>query len=390
VDDSDEELDLGPYDHGYLDAIKTQQKMDRMRSEYEARARATQEEAERRRQADIERARELERRQIGSQDARQRALERQMQQASSTSHAALERDVLNHNLQNLHAEHMREQQQRNKSTARRSPSRSPLFSGTSVPVDVHRPPCGRQSASPPPKADRIPEPKSQPPQKPVYTKEHETAASVIQQKFRIHQSLRTINDIASEFQTLKNTFVYPSVVEFQKPGSEGGHIPVPITRPPLEVGQVEEVAENEVEMVVDEQQPKLAYTSVNHRLHSYVDAMEKLLMRLDGVESWGDKGVRDNRRSVVKEIGKESEKLERYWKKAWAAYLETQKEETQKEAEEQVEQENMEVDDEPVQVEHPNGGDSDGWLDVAELEPALVTGSNEAAQIERTLDINES
>jgi hypothetical protein len=41
---------------------------------------------------------------------------------------------------------------------------------------------------------------------------------------------------------------------------------------------------------------RLAYTARNHALHVRMDSMDKLLMKLDGVESWGNEGVRKRRR----------------------------------------------------------------------------------------------
>ena len=271
---------------------------------------------------------------------------------------------------------MRKQQESNGFTgAGRNYSHSRPCSNPSIPIHVERASNARSSS---PKANPIPEPKSRSPPKPLYTEKHATAASVIQQQFRIHRSLHTVGDIASEFQTLKNAFVYPTVIEFQEAGSEEGHISVSITHSPSEFDEIEEVNdddEGEARMEVDKQQPKLAYTAVNYTVHSYVDAMEKLLMKLDGVESWGDKGVRESRRSVVREIGKESIKLERYLKQAWMDYVEKQTESVAEEQEVQVDlQEKMEIDEEPVHVEHPKVEDNDEWLDVGELAPVLPDG----------------
>jgi hypothetical protein len=242
------------------------------------------------------------------------------------------------------------------------------YGSPSIPNNLARTP-GDRSSSPPPKVNHTPKPKSQSNPKPIYTEKHETAASVIQQKFRILQSLRTVSAIASEFQALKNTFEYPSVIDFQGVGTEEGHISVLTTRAPSEFDKVEEGEKEQME--VDGQLPKLAYTAVNYSVHSYVDAMERLLMRLDGVESWGDKGVRESRRSAVREIGKETVKLERFWKHTWMDYVEKQREGVSKEGKEWEEspaelQERMEIDEEPVHVEVE---DNDGWLDVAELAP---------------------
>jgi hypothetical protein len=275
----------------------------------------------------------------------------------------------------LRAEHTGKQHKRNPS-AGHGPS-------PSIPINVHR--TRNDQSSSPTKANPIPEPK---PQSPLFTEKHETAASAIQHKFRIHRSFQTVSNIASEFQTLKSAFVYPTVIDFQEPGTEEGHIiSVSTTRAPSDFDKIEETGEDEeTPMEVDGPQPKLAYTAANYPVHSYVDAMERLLMKLDGVESRGDKGVRERRRSVVREIGQESAKLERYWKQSWMDYVEKQKEAPEKEKEAQLE-EKMEIDEELVHVEHLKGEDNrdDEWLDVAELAPVLANAHVEIGMEDRLI-----
>jgi len=116
---------------------------------------------------------------------------------------------------------------------------------------------------------------------------------------------------------VKDTFVYPRVIGIQVPGKEG-HISLRVYRVPSEFDEAE-VGKGGAS---NESQPKLARTSVNFPIHSHKEELEKLLVRLDGIESWGDKGVREKRRLAVKEVGKESAKLERCWKRAWIDHLE--------------------------------------------------------------------
>lgn len=82
---------------------------------------------------------------------------------------------------------------------------------------------------------------------------------------------------------------------------------------------------------------KLAYTSNNFALNGYLDEMLKLLTKLDGVESWGEKAVRERRRNVVKEIEKEMSRVDGYWKRAWRDYLSSQKQKEPEAAEAQEE-----------------------------------------------------
>jgi len=74
----------------------------------------------------------------------------------------------------------------------------------------------------------------------------------------------------------------------------------------------------------DSSVPKLAFNSTNYVLHSYLDSLDKLLVRLDGIESWGDQDVRARRRAVVKEIEEEQARLDKMLKDSWTKYIQTE------------------------------------------------------------------
>jgi hypothetical protein len=164
-----------------------------------------------------------------------------------------------------------------------------------------------------------PESTSQTPKPRPSVEEQEKAARRIQQQYRTHVAKRTLDQVASDFEKLKNSFVYPRSIDFQRPGAPGEHVNVPANRPPSEFDKAPEEGEG-VPMTIDGQEGKLGYSSRNYPLHSYMDALDKLLMRLDRVESLGNKDIRAKRRAIVNEIEKEASKLERYWKQAWADY----------------------------------------------------------------------
>ena len=241
----------------------------------------------------------------------------------------------------------------------------------SEPINFRRTPSPQSTTRPlhpPSKTHAVPESKSQSSSKAIYDEKHDSAASRIQQQYRIHKSHRILNDLASQFQTLKQNFVYPRVIDFQKPGSDG-HITVH--------ANPDDEANDEPSMEVDGEDRELAYTPVNYPIHTYADAMEKLVMKLDGVDSVGDKGVREKRRSIVREISKESTNLEGYCKRIWLDYVEKQNEEARKlevekelekgQAEIELESRAMDIDEEPVQVEHHEAKeDVDEWIEVAE------------------------
>jgi hypothetical protein len=143
------------------------------------------------------------------------------------------------------------------------------------------------------------------------------AASRIQRGYRQHRAFRALDDIMSQFKKLQEGFAYPRVIDFKKPGGEGGHITVPANRPPSDFG-------DEAPKEAGECEGKLDYTSTNYPLHAFSEALDKLLMKLDEVESRGEKSIREKRRGVVKDIEKEASRLDRYWKQAWSDYNKAQ------------------------------------------------------------------
>jgi len=129
---------------------------------------------------------------------------------------------------------------------------------------------------------------------------------------QVYQSFSKIHDLAKEFQRLKQNFVYPSVIDFQKPGSQVGEIITVRVRSPPD--------DDESDVAVDSEDWKLAYTRTNEGLHTYSHAMEKLLGKLDSVDSWNETSVRAKRRGVIGEIEQEASRLERYRQRVWRDY----------------------------------------------------------------------
>lgn len=59
--------------------------------------------------------------------------------------------------------------------------------------------------------------------------------------------------------------------------------------------------------------PKLAFNSTNAPVHAYEDALMKLIIKLDGIESDGDSSIRDQRKRLVKRVEGELARLDE-WK----------------------------------------------------------------------------
>lgn len=173
----------------------------------------------------------------------------------------------------------------------------------------------------------IPQPSqsSQSVQEPRSRTPNTTARKSAADQEQVYQSFSKLNDLAKEFQSLKQNFVYPSTFEFQKPGSEVGDvIVVRALSPPVEFEFEDDewISDNaQVSSEARRSEGKLAYTRANEGFHTYAYAMEKLLSKLDSVDSWNETSVRTRRRGIVGEIEQEASRLERYRHKVWCDHL---------------------------------------------------------------------
>ena len=122
------------------------------------------------------------------------------------------------------------------------------------------------------------------------TEAEESAASTLQTHYRTRLALRSIHSIIHSFHLLKSSFSFPASLDFQSsPSSSTSSSPT----------------------------PKLAYTPRNTPLHAYTEALAKLLLQLDGVESYGVRRVREARKAVVMGVEGELERVEREVGSVW-------------------------------------------------------------------------
>ncbi|KAK0461126.1 uncharacterized protein EV420DRAFT_180637 [Desarmillaria tabescens] len=116
----------------------------------------------------------------------------------------------------------------------------------------------------------------------------------------VQKSLDTIETIQKRFEGLKTTFAWPSHLDFELDG---------------EVVSVSTNGSSEPKLTP----PKLAYTNRNTPLHAYNEALNRLLVQLDAVESWGELEIRERRKCVVSMVEAEAARVERGWKAMWEA-----------------------------------------------------------------------
>jgi BAG domain len=191
---------------------------------------------------------------------------------------------------------------------------------------------------------------------PRYAEVHNNAATKIQSSYRIHRSLCTIEDLERQLNQLKSSLVLPTILDFEGPD---GTITVTVTEPTMLLSSSAST--------FDIAPLKLAYTTNNYAIHSYTESLNRLLMKLDSVESWGASRVRRSRKAVVRRIEEQASEVEAYCKRAWIAYHERtstpavpasndnddvvmKEKQTQQEQEQVAEGTNVGTDDEDVET----------------------------------------
>lgn len=283
-DDDVDDYRLHPHERAYLNAHRDQTLVEQERQ------RRQQKELEARRRAEEEQRwqRELDRRQKEDEAARIRLEEEKQRRRQSQRYEVPDAPSHNHFIP--------DQSLQPHSPKPSHPHQIPLTDG------------------------RIPSPLPEKPTSPPahYDEKHEEAASKLQHHFRTRQSIRAIKNLSSQFDNLRKEFTYPSIVSFQNPSSpptSANVIDVPAAPP----SQTQE--DNPIDVDSDSPFPKLAYNSTNYNLHAYIDSLDQLLVKLDGVESWGDSDVRARRRSVVKRVELEQARLDRFWRESWLEHL---------------------------------------------------------------------
>ncbi|KAG5649595.1 hypothetical protein H0H81_002913 [Sphagnurus paluster] len=184
---------------------------------------------------------------------------------------------------------------------RPAPSPAPVRPSPSQRVPIPTPP-----ASPPPIAKHTP-PTPPRPISPATAERREEAAIAIQKAYRIHSALRNLKELERQFDALKGAHTLPTTFDFQTPE---GIVSVPVS-PSLPA----------VDSSSTPDTPRLAYNSTNYNHHSYVESLNRLLIKLDGVQSWGDATVRQTRRRVVARVEDEASRMDSCWRQVWAAHV---------------------------------------------------------------------
>lgn len=134
----------------------------------------------------------------------------------------------------------------------------------------------------------------------------EFAATILQRVVRRFLHLKKLRSIQSSFDALRDEFA-------ASPAAENPSTLVFASR------ATSTSTENEV--------PRLAYnTPANRPLQSYEEALTRLLIQLDGVESGGDREVKKRRKGLVLDVERALEGLENLKKQGWTVQVAAAKE----------------------------------------------------------------
>ncbi|KAH9837728.1 uncharacterized protein C8Q71DRAFT_754191 [Rhodofomes roseus] len=178
---------------------------------------------------------------------------------------------------------------------------------------------------------RTPSPKSKAPSpKPQPTPEQHEAARKIQETYRTHAArtaaLHAIDEHRAKFNELKTNFHFPATLDFAVGPGTHDHVAVPVDPAALSVLVFADGASVEEGR---SRRPRLAYTSQNAVVHGYLEELNRLLSKLDAIESGGDKEVRERRKSIVMEVEAEAERVEAVVGEVWAKWQARQETETE-------------------------------------------------------------
>ncbi|THH30453.1 hypothetical protein EUX98_g3733 [Antrodiella citrinella] len=224
--------------------------------------------------------------------------------------------------------------------------------------------------------------------------ERAAAAEKIQTVFRTHaqrtKALQAIDAIDTRFQSLKAGFAFPTHLDFHV--GEEAMVTVDTTK--LDVPAIDEEdmsptpSDSEDEGSLAPTTPKLAYSSNNASLHQYDEELNQLLVKLDAVESGGEKAVRERRREMVRRVEREARRVEGWKGVVWRVYQEVKA----KEAGAQVEESVDEVMDETpanaaTTVEEVSSAPEQAAMDVEApflLQPTSSTESSSASTLSAT------
>ena len=132
------------------------------------------------------------------------------------------------------------------------------------------------------------------------------------------QALTSIHQLSTQFDQLKSTFSPPPRLDYSGPtpndttsiATSPESFTLALSVPPSPEG-----AEYPTE--TPKSGPRLAFNSNNKVVHEYIENLNRLLVKLDRVESGGDASVRERRKQMIKDVEAEAQRMDRWIAAVW-------------------------------------------------------------------------
>ena len=132
------------------------------------------------------------------------------------------------------------------------------------------------------------------------------------------QILASIAELATQFEQFKSTFSPPPQLDYRGVGNDD-----PVTVPvspgsfvrassiPSSYGDAEDVTGT------SESGPGLAFTSNNRVVLEYIENLNRLLDKLDRIESGGHASVREQRKQMIRNVEAEAQRMDHWIAAVW-------------------------------------------------------------------------
>jgi hypothetical protein len=179
------------------------------------------------------------------------------------------------------------------------------------------------------------------------TQEQTNAAAKIQSFYRSRKALSTISQLETKFEALKHSFTLPEAIDYL---SADGEV-ITLKADTVNLSARPETASESTSSA------RLAFTHTNVPIRAYDEDLNRILGKLDAVESWGERKVRERRRDVVRKVELEAARVESIWVEIWKKFVE----EAEKAEEEKV---SAVLVDKPEVLSSPINGESSAEMTV--------------------------
>ena len=133
------------------------------------------------------------------------------------------------------------------------------------------------------------------------------------------EALSAIAELSTQFEHLKSAFSSPPQLDYRGGASDDA---VTIAVPSESFEQASPIPPSSEETDGDtpeasQSNPGLAFTSNNKPVHEYIENLNRLLDKLDRIESGGHPLVRDQRKKMIRDVEGEAQRMDRWVAAVW-------------------------------------------------------------------------